>query len=190
VAFFEALAALLEQKLISPSNLKVILRATAHDEYLLPLIDRYGIGGIVSLAPPIPYRDALSEMLSANGLLILQASNCNNQIPAKLYEYLRARRPILALTDPEGNTAAALRDAGIDTIARLDSVNDIMKELLRFLALARRDEAPIAPMEKVLASSRKSRTRDLANLLDRVSEGCDGSYPASTPRAFNCEDSL
>lgn len=190
VAFFEALAVLLEQELISPSNLKVILRATAHDEYLLPLIDRYGIGGIVSLAPPIPYRDALSEMLSANGLLILQASNCNNQIPAKLYEYLRARRPILALTDPEGNTAAALRNAGIDTIACLDSVNDIMTKLLRFLTLARTDEAPIAPMEKILANSRKSRTKDLANLLDRVREGCDGSYRGSKPNAFNCEESL
>lgn len=173
VVFFEALAALLEQKLISPLNLKVILRATAHDEYLLPLINRYGIGAIVSLEPPIPYLDALSEMLSADGLLILQASNCNNQVPAKLYEYLRARRPILALTDPAGNTAAALRNAGIDTIARLDSKDDTMQELMRFLSLAKRNEAPIAPMEKILANSRKSRTSELSDLLNRVSKRCD-----------------
>lgn len=180
VAFFEALAALLQLELISPLTLKVILRATAHDEYLLRLIDKYGIGAVVSLAPPIPYRDALSEMLAADGLLILQASNCNNQIPAKLYEYLRARRPILALTDPTGNTATTLRNAGIDTIARLDCKNDIMRELLRFLALARRNEAPIAPMDKVLASSRKSRTRELSVLLNRVSKDCDyGSYSSA-----------
>lgn len=182
VAFFEALAALLERGLISPLNLKVVLRATAHDEYLLSLIDRYGIATIVSLEPPIPYREALSEMLSADGLLILQASNCNNQIPAKLYEYLRARRPILALTDPAGNTAAALRDAGIDTIARLDSRNDIMQELLRFLALIRMNEAPIAPMEKILASSRKSRTQELSDLFDGVSDVFDyGLYSTSKP---------
>ena len=191
VAFFEALAALLEKKLISPLNLKVILRATAHDEYLLPLINQYGIGDIVSLAPPVPYQDALSEMLSADGLLILQAANCNNQIPAKLYEYLRARRPILALTDPIGSTAVALRNAGIDTIARLDSMNDIMQELLRFLALANRDEAPIAPMEKVLACSRKSLTRDLANLLNSVSENWNyGSYSPPGRSASNFKDLL
>jgi glycosyltransferase involved in cell wall biosynthesis len=168
VAFFEALAALLERRLISPLNLKVILRATAHDEYLLPLISRYGLGLIVSLAPAIPYQDALAEMLSADGLLILQASNCNNQIPAKLYEYLRARRPILALTDPAGNTAAALRDAGIDTIARLDSKNDIMLELLRFLTLTKENKAPIAPHEKVIECARRSRTEQLSNLLSQI----------------------
>lgn len=166
--FFEALADLSQQGLISPGSFNVILRATGHDEYLRQLVGRNGIGDIVSLAPPIPYREALSEMLAADGLLILQASNCNNQIPAKLYEYLRARRPILALTDPAGNTAATLRNAGIDTIAPLDSKNDIMRALLRFLVLAKENEAPVATMEKVLASSRRSRTGELANLLDKV----------------------
>ncbi|MEO7559792.1 MAG: glycosyltransferase [Nitrosospira sp.] len=170
VQLFEALATLSRQEVISHTSLNVILRATAHDEYLRRLIDQYDIGDIVSLAPPIPYRDALSEMLAADGLLILQASNCNNQIPAKLYEYLRARRPILALTDPAGNTAAALINAGIDTIARLDSKTDIMQELLRFLALAKAHVAPIASMEKVLANSRKSRARELGNLLDKVTQ--------------------
>jgi hypothetical protein len=144
------------------------LRATAHDEYLLRLIDQYKIGDIVSLAPPISYGEALSEMLTADGLLILQAANCNNQIPAKLYEYLRARRPILALTDPTGNTAAALISIGVNTIAPLDSRNDIMRELLRFLALIRGNEAPIASVEDALAGSRKSRTKELSGLLDSV----------------------
>lgn len=166
--FFEALAALSREGVISDASFKVILRATAHDRYLLEQIDRYEIGHIVSLAPPIPYRAALAEMLSADGLLILQASNCNNQIPAKLYEYLRARRPILALTDPMGDTAAALRNVGINTIARLDARNDIMRELVRFLALIECNEAPIAAMEKVLATSRKSRTGELSELLDKV----------------------
>ncbi|SCY15465.1 Glycosyl transferase 4-like domain-containing protein [Nitrosospira sp. Nl5] len=166
--FFEALAALSRQEVISGARLNVILRATAHDEHLRQLIDQYKIGDIVSLAPPISYREALSEMLAADGLLILQASNCNNQIPAKLYKYLRARRPILALTDPTGNTAAALKKMGVDTIAPLDSKNDIMRELVRFLALVEGKTAQIASMEKVLAASRRSRTRELSNLLDRV----------------------
>lgn len=168
IPFFEALAALLEQGLISSATFKVILRATAHDEYLLRLINQYKLGDIVLLAPPVSYREALSEMLTADGLLILQASNCNNQIPAKLYEYLRARRPILALADRAGNTAATLLKAGIDTIATLNSRNDIMQELLRFLALVKGNRAPLASMECVLANSRRSRTRELTNLLDKV----------------------
>lgn len=168
VAFFEALATLLKLGSISPLDLKVVLRATAHDEYLLGLIAKYEIAAVVSLAPPIPYQDALSEILAADGLLILQGSNCNNQIPAKLYEYLRARRPVLALTDPAGDTATALKSAGIDTIARLDSKDDIMRALLRFLSLTKKGEAPIAPIEKVRASARRSRADQLSNLLNQM----------------------
>jgi hypothetical protein len=168
IPFFEALAALSQQGLVSPENLKVILRAAANDEFLLQLIDQYGIGEIVLLAPFIPYQEALNEMLTADGLLILQGSDCNHQIPAKLYEYLRARRPILALTDPVGDTAAALMNMGINTIAPLDSKDGIMHELLHFLALVKENNAPIASMEKVLNYSRRSKSKELANLFDQV----------------------
>lgn len=174
IPLFEALAELLRQRVISVANFKLVLRATGHDGYLRELTERYGIEEIVELAPPISYQEALSEMLAADGLLILQASNCNRQVPAKLYEYLRARRPILALTDLAGDTAATLRNAGVDTIAPLDSKQDIMRALPAFLALARQNQAPIATMGKVLASSRKSRTAELASILDQVS-GASGT---------------
>ena len=105
-------------------------------------------------------------MMRADGLLVLQARNCNEQIPAKVYEYLRCRRPIIALTDPPGDTAEMLRRAGIDNIARLDSSEDIAHELRRFLDTLRRG-APILPNEAFMtAASRLERTRELARLLD------------------------
>jgi glycosyltransferase involved in cell wall biosynthesis len=167
-SFFAALSALCGSGTIKKGELKVVLRATGNDDYLRGLIARYGIDGIVTLEPPVPYRSALAEMIAADGLLVLQAANCNNQVPAKLYEYLRARRPILALTDPDGDTAAVLRDAGIDTIARLDSQEAIARMLVRFLELLRPQRAPVAQDATVAAASRKSRTMELARLLDSV----------------------
>ena len=163
--FFDALSSLQKQGVISEDNLSIVLRASHHENYLQSLINRFEIGTIVSLAPPIPYKDALSEMLAADGLLIFQAANCNNQIPAKLYEYLRAQRPILALTDPIGDTAAKLNSIGIDTIAPLDSKDAIINELRRFLALLRENRAPIAATEEIIRNSRKARTGDLVDLL-------------------------
>ncbi|RJG07064.1 glycosyltransferase [Noviherbaspirillum cavernae] len=165
---FEAVAALVAQGDVSSRDFRLVLRAAHHEELLRQLAHQHGIADIVTLLPPIPYREALSEMLAADGLLILQAASCNGQIPAKLYEYLRAQRPILALTDPAGDTAATLRNAGIDTIARLDSRDCIMAALRRFIDMARQGAAPMAAMDKVLANSRKARTQELANLLDQV----------------------
>ncbi len=128
---------------LRPGGLVVRFRAAGHDEMLRALARRHGVEALVELLPPIPYRAALDEMLRADGLLVLQASNCNEQIPAKLYEYLRAGRPIVALTDPAGDTAGVVRDAGLDTIARLDSADDIAALLERFVASLPLGQAPL-----------------------------------------------
>ena len=107
-------------------------------------------------------------MLEADGLLLLQAANCNAQIPAKLYEYLRAARPILALTDPVGDSAVKLRGVGIDTIGVLDSESAIIASLRHFLSLARRGQAPQASTAAISLNSRAARTIELAQLLDQV----------------------
>ncbi|TFW30706.1 glycosyltransferase [Massilia horti] len=168
VPLFAALAELQAQGTLSAANFRLVLRATGHDEYLAQLVKEHGIGELVALEPHLPYRAALAEMLGAGGLLVLQASNCNHQIPAKLYEYLRAGRPILALTDPLGDTAAALRSAGIDTIAPLDSKEAIGEALAHFVPLAQAGRAPVASNAAVAANSRQARTAQLARLLDRV----------------------
>ena len=98
---------------------------------------------MVELAPALPYNQALAEMLQSDALMILQASNCNYQIPAKLYEYLKANRPILALTDPLGDTAKVLQRAGIDSIAALDSVDQISSLLVDFVRSLRLQNATL-----------------------------------------------
>jgi hypothetical protein len=178
VHFFAALGRLRREGMISSDNLRVVLRATGHDSYLQGLINKAGIESIVTLAPPLSYAEALHEMLTADGLLVLQASSCNEQIPAKLYEYLRARRPIFGLTDPAGDTGKALLAAGIDTIARLDSTDCIVAGLNRFLGLLRTGRAPVASESVIGASSRRNRTIEFAELLERV---VAASPLASTP---------
>lgn len=160
---FAALAAL--KRAGHAGDLLVRFRASAHDEFLHDLARQYDVADLIELAPPLPYRDALEEMQRADALLVLQASNCNEQIPAKVYEYLRARRPILALTDPKGDTADLLRRCGVRCIAPLDEAGAIEATVPRFMAdleAARPDASAVA------ACSRESRTRELAALLDRV----------------------
>lgn len=168
VPMFAAMSALRHQGLIGPDTLRLILRATGHDDFLAELLATHDLQDMVTIAPHQPYLAALTEMLSVDALLVLQASNCNHQIPAKLYEYLRAGRPILALTDTAGDTAAILRACGIDTIAALDSKEEIMQALMRFTALVRTGTAPLAPAVTVTQHSRHARSAVLAQLLDDV----------------------
>lgn len=165
---FEALSLLKDQGVVSAATLRLRFRASAHDAFLAELAARHGIADLIDLAPPVGYREALAEMLSADALLLMQAANCNAQIPAKLYEYLRAGRPVLTLTDPSGDTAAVCRQAGLDSVARLDSTEDIRQALPRFIEQVRGGRAPMAQPAAVRDASRWARSQVLVRLLDGV----------------------
>lgn len=180
---FAALGRLRREGAPGIEDLRLRLRAAVHEDLLAALAHRHGIAELVDIVPALPYREALAEMLGADGLLVLQASNCNDQVPAKLYEYLRAARPVLALTDPAGDTAGLMRAAGIDTVAPLDDSAAIAQALLRFVALARSGRAPLAAPDFVLAQARAARTRQLAALLDAVAAEAPARQGAKLSKA-------
>lgn len=163
---FAALNRLSNNGRLRNGKFKLRFRAAGHEELLARLVQRNNLAEFVEILPPTGYRPALEEMTRADGLLLLQAANCNEQIPAKLYEYLRAGRPILALTDPQGDTAATVRHAGLDTIARLDSIDEIQRLLERFIDQDASQSLPIPDGDHVAGASRKQRAGSLATLLD------------------------
>jgi glycosyltransferase involved in cell wall biosynthesis len=170
VTFLEALGDLRRAGRISPDELRVVLRASGNEDRYRAEVGRNGLEGIVFLEDRLPHREALAEMLSADGLLLFQSSRCNDQIPAKAYEYLRARRPILALTDPTGDTADLLRRAGTGTVLPLDSRERIAEGLPRFLDAVRAGGVP-APAGEIARHSRRARAGELALLLDELTNG-------------------
>lgn len=166
-ALFAALARLKQTSASVFDRLKVRFRAPVHDALLNSLAGQHGVEQAIETLPPIGYREALSEMLCADGLLILQASNCNAQIPAKLYEYMRADRPTIVLTDPLGDTATTSRAAGLSAIAPLDDDGAISALLERFVHEP--NSGTHATRNAIENASRLGRTRELANLLDVAS---------------------
>jgi glycosyltransferase involved in cell wall biosynthesis len=165
-AFFDALRGLAAEGRIGPANLNVVLRATGHDDIYRAKIAERGLAEIVRLEPAIPYRDALAEMLAADGLLVFQGYTSNQAIPAKLYEYLRAGRPIFAMAHPDGATAGLLREAGVGTVVPLDDVARIAVGLTDFLDQMAAGRAKVAAPELIRRYSREARTAELARLLD------------------------
>lgn len=167
-ALFQALSRLRRDGTLTPADVRVVLRATGHDTHYRTMIRCHGLEDMVILAPPIPYRNAIAEMMSAHGLLLFQGYTSNPAVPAKLYEYIRARRPIFAMVHPQGETAAVLTGANVGTIVPLDSQHHIADGLRKFLDDIRCDRAPIASEATVRRYSRKYRAEELARLFDAL----------------------
>ena len=146
-------------------GLRLRFRAAVHDDLLQRLAAQHGVQAFVETLPPLPYREALAEMLRADALLVMQGENCNEQVPAKVYEYLRAKRPILCLADPKGDTAAVMREAGVQAIAKLESVEAIKSLLPAFLQTVSEGSARLSSADAIQGASRMQRSAALAGLL-------------------------
>jgi glycosyltransferase involved in cell wall biosynthesis len=174
-----ALGELVAAGRIEPSRLRLRFRAAVHEALLHRLAAQYGVEPCLEILPPVPYREALAEMLRADALLILQSRGCNEQIPAKLYEYLRCGKPVLALTDPEGDTAGLLRRYHAGLVAPMESKEEIMRALPDFLARLAQGTLPAADPGEVKGASRFERTRELAQVLDEVASAAGIRAPAA-----------
>ena len=72
-----------------------------------------GLDDRVSLCGQIPYAKALREMASADILLLMDSPGRTVGVPAKLYEYIGAGRPVLALGEPGGDLSLVLEQCGL-----------------------------------------------------------------------------
>ncbi|MGB6900046.1 MAG: hypothetical protein WCA40_03190 [Candidatus Acidiferrum sp.] len=166
--FFQALSRLKNEGKMDASQIQINLRASGDEEYYAKHLRELAIEDLVHLLPPVPYQQALQEAASSDALLLFQGVTCNHQIPAKTYEYLRLRRPILALTTHEGDTAALLRDAGGATIVNMYDAETIYRSLQIFLESLRRGDHPLPDAEKTSQFARRNQAHQLGGYLDQL----------------------
>ena len=168
--FFRAIAELRSEGRLSPETVHFGLRGAGHAERYEPVLASLGLTDLVSVLPMLSYEEAHREMIDADVLMLFQAATCNSQIPAKLYEYLYVGRPLVAFTDPEGDTGRLLGELGMNTIAPIDDVAAIKALVVRAIADTQRGTAFLPPRESVMRFSRAGTTQQLAELLDEVAQ--------------------
>jgi glycosyltransferase involved in cell wall biosynthesis len=166
--FFRALARLKFAGQVSSENLSIVFRAAGSEDLYQGIMRELQIADLVQLRPHVPYRQALQECVEADGLLLFQAGNCDHQIPAKAYEYLRLRKPILALTSHSGDTAALLKEVGGATIVNIAEEDDIFSGLPRFLSELRSGTHPLADLQQVQRYARRNQAAELAKCLSEL----------------------
>lgn len=98
------------------------------------LASRHGVGRLIEVHEPVPYRESLRMQQQADVLLLLLERDPEQRgvFTGKLFEYLGARRPVLAV-GPTGNVAADLlveRQAGVVS----NDVDAIARQLRAWLA--------------------------------------------------------
>ena len=128
-----------------------------------------GLEAAVEFTSHLPRRDCLQEMLDASALLIVQPVTTVS-IPAKLYEYMAAGRPILALAEPGGETSELVRRSGAGCAVLADDEAAIEEALVSIVHLAREGFTPVDP-RTYDGEVRAAELRDiLSTVIDRKAQ--------------------
>ena len=138
--FLTAVKKYLDTKDESLPTLKVVLRATGFDLETEEIVNRLGLSDIVSIEQPIAYEAAIREMFEADILLVIQGQTSNPAIPAKMYEYIRVGKPILAAVDEYGETLKLAKELGVTTWANPTDVVALTKVIFEMAEHPRKPE--------------------------------------------------
>lgn len=180
-ALMKALGALRRSGVLDPRHFCLRFRAPVHEQMLRSMAEAEGVEDMIDIGTPVPYLEALSEMLRADGLLVMQGANCNEQIPAKVYEYLRAHRPILGLADPEGDTGRLLASAGIEHVGPLEEPESVEHLVRAFVGALASRAVRIPNPNAVAEAARHRKSEALAGLLDSVHGAAPSGQRTSSP---------
>jgi glycosyltransferase involved in cell wall biosynthesis len=139
-------------------------------EKIRALVDEFGLADNVKLCGWIEYRESLA-MLSRSHLLVLALSRGSESagwIPSKLYQYLGAGSPILALVPP-GDVADIVRDTNSGQAVEPDNVPAIKSALRAAFAEFAAGSSSFAPDAAAVARYEgRQLTEQLAGCLDRI----------------------
>src|SRR3954451_10380478 len=131
------------------------------------------LGDRLELIPYAPRRRALELQRDSEALLLLipeAAGRGKGVLSGKVFEYLAAERPILAVVPPDGAAAALLRETGAGIVVAPEDVDGTVRELT-----ARRDRWQAGALDGTPLSadwrrrlSRRTRVEEFARLLERL----------------------
>lgn len=94
----EAFARFVGERGLTPADARLAVTGTFRAEDQAHA-DRLQLGPFLEVQPDVPYRTSLSVLQGAHVLTFVLDRRMEMTIPAKLYDYLAARRPIAALCD-------------------------------------------------------------------------------------------
>ncbi len=163
---------LIQQGRIAPTELRVRFVGTATSDWNsdpATVEELLRVGFLEYDGQLVPKERARKEMATADALILFDwiAKGGSVQVPAKLYEYVRIGRPVLASTTRNSPAERILIDSGIRSVSIYpeDSSVEVDQKLLRFLTLP--TEPVIARRQFFQQFDAFHQTRSFACVLDR-----------------------
>jgi glycosyltransferase involved in cell wall biosynthesis len=168
--FLQAIEGLVSDGKVDPGkiNLKFIGRFGSE---VREMLERSSIHDSIEVVSYLPHSESVEALLRSDALLLIvdEADGSDEIVPGKVFEYIGAQRPIIALA-PEGAIACLMRETRSGLVAPNQDISAIQAAFIEcydnFLYHKRKFKQD---REAVKRYDRREITRQLAALLDTLS---------------------
>jgi len=171
---FEALSELRKEGKILPDDIQVRFFGGSSLKSLLPLTERYGLNDIVKIHGTVPFQESIRRQKESTILLLLEWNDprAEGVYSGKIFEYLGAQRPILAIGYRAGVIGTLLSETGAGVLVdEVDTIKQVLRSWLKEWQKQGKITSCWKPVEDVIQKyTRREQTRKLARLLGEVSQ--------------------
>ena len=158
---FQAMAELLKERRIESGQLRLVFQGEGLEKQIDELSAKYSLSENVRVLPAVSFRESLKKMYVADALLLIQGERFNLHIPAKAYEYIAAKRRIIALCHEDGATAKLLSE-----VENAEVVNTVSQVKAALLEVYRSGSEPVSRETDMFA--RKAPVESLSDIMKNI----------------------
>ncbi|MFC1872239.1 glycosyltransferase [Chloroflexota bacterium] len=129
--FFEAVAELMQEGMISSENFEIRFLGSNNKQTIFNLTEKYNLSKVVDFRGFVSLKESIKMQKESTVLLLLSwyGPDGAGVLPSKLFEYMGAKRPILALAFRNGETDNLLQQSGCGVVANeIEEIKDILKK--------------------------------------------------------------
>jgi glycosyltransferase involved in cell wall biosynthesis len=170
-ALWTAIAGLRDSGRIPGLRVRLLGRV---DRRVLDSVRARGLEAVVTAEESRPHDEAIARMISADALLLSvnRVPGAEGIVTGKVYEYVASGRPVIGIGPKGGEAEHVLARSGAGRMFDFED-HEGVRAYLRTLYDAWAAGEPVrgASAESAAPFSRRTRTRELADVLDRVAAG-------------------
>jgi len=167
VSLWHVLSKLKDENKDFANNLKLRLIGNI-DHSIIENLSKYKLNNYLEKKGFLPH-DQITKHQRQAQILLLPLNNTPNAkgiVTGKLFEYLAARRPILAIGPTEGDAGMILKETKAGLISDFEDIEKLKKNILHYFEMFLNKQLNIDP-ENIDKYNRKEQTRKLAGLLNQ-----------------------
>lgn len=125
--FLKALCCVFDEKPELKNKVTVNFIGNVGDE-CRELIKKFGLEENCKLYGYLPHSESVAHLKNSDALLLVTGRD-RSELTGKVFEYIYSKKPIFALTNPQGSLAGLLKEVGNSLVACHSDVDEIKRKL-------------------------------------------------------------